>query len=67
MVMYEKGRYRIVSMDYNCHPETCCHWEHYPYCIQRSFTSPFRWEWYAYEDSFDHAKKVVDALAEAGV
>ena len=26
-------KYEVQIRTYDCHPETCCHWEHLPYWV----------------------------------
>lgn len=58
--VYTEGRFQVVLMSYNCHPETCCHWDHPLYCIQRMETTPARWMWWAYADDLKSAKEMVN-------
>jgi hypothetical protein len=63
-LVYAKGRYKVVTHDYNCHPETCSHWDHPRYCVQYQECNPSRWVWYRDMDDLKEAKSLVDSLTK---
>lgn len=65
MVVYEKGDYRVAAVTYQCHPETCAHWDHPPYAIEHRGNGYPEWQWHGIADCFAEAKIWVDALVAA--
>lgn len=56
MIVYKEKNYEVKRVTYNCHPETCCHWDHYPFVILKDG------EWYSEEDDLITAKDKIKRL-----
>lgn len=56
MIVYKEKNYEIRHVTYNCHPETCSHWEHYPFVILKDGS------WYSDEDDLYTAKNKIKGL-----
>lgn len=61
-VMFERGNYRVIHVEYLCHPETCCHDDHPPYVIQQKKFG--QWRWMADENDFPSATQRVTMFAD---
>jgi hypothetical protein len=60
--MFERGNYRVVHVEYMCHPETCCHDDHPAWVVQEKKFGQWWWK----EDFHDYqlAQKSVMMLAD---
>lgn len=56
MVVYEEKSYKVEHVTYNCHPETCTHWDHPPFIILKDGN------WFKDEDSLTSAKDSIKEL-----
>lgn len=59
MSIYTNGCYELDVMTYQCHPETCSHWEHHKYVVAKNGC------FYKYYDDPGVAKKEIDELVKS--